>query len=124
SAGAPLGQRQPVRGVGGRGIVESLGLETGGVHAPIRPPARRRGQARLAGPSGGSGADLGGADLVRRRVARLLEGAPHVPAGDRAVRTPALPGGEQLLRPGPVAVPAGGGPALAPPGGVAREARG
>src|SRR6266852_616086 len=57
-------------------------------------------------------ADFGGADFAEGSVAGALEGAPHVPTGDGAVRAPALAEGEEFFRLGHVLLAVGDGPAF------------
>src|SRR5437899_4254372 len=52
------------------------------------------------------------ADFAQGRGAGALAGAPHVPTGDGAVRTPALAEGQEFLGLGHVLFAVGDGPAL------------
>ncbi len=55
-------------------------------------------------------ADFGGADFAQGRGAGALAGAPHVPTGDGAVRTPALAEGQEFVGRGHVLFAVGDGP--------------
>ncbi len=57
-------------------------------------------------------ADFGGADLAHGGVAGTMAGAPHVPAGDGAVGTPALAESEEFFGFGLVFFAVGDGPAF------------
>src|SRR5712691_6128984 len=77
---------------------------------PLRTPwawAHAGGMCGFALPT-----DFGGADFAEGGVAGALAGAPHVPTGDGAVRTPALAEGEKFLGLEHVLFAVGDGPAL------------
>src|SRR6266581_2535310 len=77
---------------------------------PLRTPwawAHAGGMCALALPAG-----LGGADFAQGGVAGALAGAPHVPTGNGAVRTPALAESQEFLGRGHVLFAVGDGPAL------------
>src|SRR5437879_3101036 len=57
-------------------------------------------------------ADTGGADFAHGGVSGTLAGAPHVPTGDGAVRTPAFAELQQFLRLGHVLFAVGDGQAF------------
>ncbi len=75
------------------------------------PPLRRLAFA-TDGIGGLAPSHFGGADFVGGLVAGALEGAPHVPACDGAVGSPAFTAGEEFLGLGHVLLAIGDGPAF------------